>query len=217
MATNLLFRPCPIDDTKVKYHYIFVHDDDTQAKPSWDALYELAVGQEGLFSTQQAKTVGYSKQMLAHFVRSGRLLRVRRGIYRLVHFPPGDHEDLVVVWLWSEQVGLISHQTALALHQLSDVLPAKIHLTVPARWMKRRLRVPEGVVLHYGDVAESDRAWASSVPVTSPARTVIDCAQAGVAPDLIVQAIDDGVARGLFTEKALARALAFLNLAPGDS
>ena len=28
------------------------------------------------------------------------------------------------VWLWSEQAGVFSHQTALALHDLSDILPA---------------------------------------------------------------------------------------------
>jgi len=49
-------------------------------------------------------------------------------------------------WLWSEQAGVISHQTALSLHGLSDVLPAQAHLTLPAAWSKRRFRVPPDVV-----------------------------------------------------------------------
>jgi hypothetical protein len=49
---------------------------------------------------------------------------VRRGIYRLVHFPAGQHEELVVAWLWSERVGIVSHQTALALHELSAMRQA---------------------------------------------------------------------------------------------
>jgi len=85
------------------------------------------------------------------------MIRVRRGVYRLVHFPAGDYEDLTTVWLWSEHMGVFSHQTALALHDLSDVLPSQVHLTLPNTWRSRRLRVPEGVVLHYGDVADSDR------------------------------------------------------------
>src|SRR5690349_20586018 len=92
-------------------------------KPDWDQLYRVAEAQEGLFTTQQAAQAGYSPQLLAHYVRIGRALRIQRGIYRLVHFPAGEHEDLVAVWLWSEQVGTFSHQTALALYDFSDVLP----------------------------------------------------------------------------------------------
>ena len=117
-----------------------------------------------------------------------------------------------MIWLWSQQQGVFSHQTALALHDLSDVLPARVHVTLPDAWRARRLRVPNNVVLHHGDIADRDRAWHGCVPVTSAVRTVIDCAQAGVSPDLIKQAIDDGVQRGLFSEKMLAEALAFLNL-----
>ncbi len=86
------------------------------------------------------------------------MVRVRRGIYRLVHFPASEHEDLVVLWLWAEQAGVFSHETALALHDLSDALPGKVHLTVPASWRRRRLRVPAGLVLHFADVGDVDRA-----------------------------------------------------------
>lgn len=150
--------------------------------PNWDHLFETAAAQEGLFTTQQAAAAGYSPQLLAHHLGAGRMLRVRRGVYRLAHFPAGDHEDLTAVWLWSEQEGVFSHQTALALHDLSDVLPAQLHLTVPEAWRKRRLRVPEGVVLHYGDVAESERRWFGPVPATSPLRALQDCALEHLPP-----------------------------------
>src|ERR1700722_16737287 len=97
--------------------------DGTRAGPSWDRLFELAAGQDGLFTTEQAGGAGYSSQLLDHHVRGGNIVRVRRGIYRLVHFPAGEHEDLVVAWLWSEQAGVASHETALSLHRLSYVLP----------------------------------------------------------------------------------------------
>jgi predicted transcriptional regulator of viral defense system len=85
------------------------------------------------------------------------------GINRLVHFPVGEHE-LVTAWLWSEQAGVISHQTALAPQGLSDVLPAQVHLTLPAARQKRRFRVPPDVVLHHADVAPGDRAWSCANP-----------------------------------------------------
>jgi predicted transcriptional regulator of viral defense system len=63
----------------------------------------------------------------------------------------------VPIWLWSERVGVFSHETALGLHELSDVLPARIHLTLPAKWRRRRLRVPKGVVVHHADVDRRER------------------------------------------------------------
>lgn len=173
-------------------------------RPDWNGLYEIAAGQEGHFTTQQAGGVGYSPQLLAHHVRLGKFLRVRRGVYRVVHYPPGEHEELVALWLWAEQQGTFSHHTALALHGLSDVLPAKVHLTLPAEWRRRRLRVPPGVVLHYADLPESARRWVGPVPVTAPAQTLRDCAQAHLSPELLRQASAQALARGLASKAELA-------------
>jgi predicted transcriptional regulator of viral defense system len=176
----------------------------TRTAPSWDALFEVASGQEGFFTTAQAATAGYSPQLLQKHLRAGRVRRVRRGVYRLVHFPPGEHEDLAVVWLWSERAGVFSHESALALHELSDVLPSRVHLTLPGAWRTRRLRVPRGVVLHHADVAKDARAWVGPVPVTAVRRTLEDCIAAGVAPDLVEQAIQQASARGLIPRASAA-------------
>ena len=150
--------------------------------PDWDRLFELAASQAGHFTTQQAAGVGYSAQLLAHHAVVGRLRRLRRGVYRLVHFPLTEHEDLAALWLWSGQAGVFSHETALALHGLTGAQPAKHHLTLPASWAKRRLVVPEGVVLHFGDVAAHERCWVGPVPVTTPSRTHADCASLRLSP-----------------------------------
>ena len=172
---------------------------DTSETPEWDRLYEIAAAQEGMFTTQQAAEAGYSPQLLVHHIRGGRMLRVRRGIYRLVHFPAGEHEELVTVWLWSEQAGVLSHETALGLHGLSDALPAQVHVTLPAAWKKRRFRVPEGVVLHHADIESKERTWAGPVPITSVARTLNDLATSGLSPELLRQAAQQALRRGLTT------------------
>jgi predicted transcriptional regulator of viral defense system len=171
--------------------------------PSWDRLFEVAAGQEGVFTTEQAAEAGYSPQLLVHHVRAGRIVRLRRGIYRLVHFPAGDHEDLVVLWLWSERAGIVSHQTAVALHDLSDALPARVHLTLPSAWRRRRFRVPPEVVLHHADVPQVDRAWFGAVPTTSPRRSLNDCADAGMSPELLRPAALQAIRRGLVTRSEL--------------
>ncbi|MCA9602496.1 MAG: hypothetical protein KC417_10745 [Myxococcales bacterium] len=167
--------------------------------PDWNALYALAASQDGYFSAAQADEVNFSIQDIAHHVRAGKFERVLRGIYRLTQYPPGDHEDLAVAWLWSEGKGVVSHETALALHELSDVMPRSIHLTVPAAWAKRRLRIPKNITLHFNDVPARDRAWFGSVPVTKPARAVRDAKIAHVSPEIIAKAVRDGVGRGMFS------------------
>ncbi len=177
---------------------------DRQAnKPDWDRLFETAGAQEGYFTTQQAAEAGYSSQLLLKHIRAGRVVRVRRGIYRLVHFPAGEHEELVTAWLWSEQAGVVSHQTALALHELSDALPTHVNLTLPSDWRSRRFRVPSGVVLHHADVPADDRAWFGAVPATSARRSLNDCARDAMSPELLRQAAQQALRRGLVTNAEL--------------
>lgn len=172
-------------------------------RPDSNRLFETAAAQAGLFTTKQAAEAGYSPQLLVHHVRAGKVIRVHRGIYRLVHFPASEHEELVAAWLWSELAGVVSHQSALALHGLSDVLPASIHLTLPAAWRQRRFRVPQGIVLHHADVPPEDRSWFGAVPITNPRRSLNDCAKAGLSPELLRQAALQALRRGIAAKSGL--------------
>ena len=176
---------------------------DRPERPDWHKLAGVATAQEGSFTTKQAAAAGYSPQLLIKHIRAGRISRMRRGIYRLVHFPAGEHEDLIAAWLWSDQAGVISHHTALALHDLSDALPSKVHLTLPQAWRRRRLRVPPGVVLHHANVPPDDLAWFGAAPTTSPRRTLNDCAREALAPDLLRHAAEQAIRRGLVARAEL--------------
>ncbi|MBK8097549.1 MAG: type IV toxin-antitoxin system AbiEi family antitoxin domain-containing protein [Planctomycetes bacterium] len=180
------------------------------SSPEWNALAETALAQAGLFTAAQAAMAGYSAQLLAHHARAGRFERLRRGIYRITHFPAGDHDDLILAWLWTGREGVVSHQTALALGNLSDVLPSEIHLTLPVPWRRRRLRVPEGTRLHFGDVGSTERTWVGAVPVTTTARTLEDCAANNLAPNLLLQAAEQALHRGLVTRDEIPTVIATL-------
>ncbi len=169
--------------------------------PSWDRLYQTAEAQEGYVTTAQAHEAGYSNPLISHHVRHGRLERVLRGVYRLHHFPPGEHEDLVVAWLWSGKEGVFSHETALAIRELSDALPATKHMIVPASWSARRLRIPEGIQLHYADLPHRDTCWVGAVRVTNPVRTIRDCIEDDVGTGLVRQAIEESEHRGLLSPR----------------
>lgn len=172
----------------------------------WNTLYALAASQDGYFTTPQAAGAGYSRPLLDHHLKAGRFQRVLRGVYRLRDFPSMDHEDLVIAWLWSDQQGVVSHESALLLHGLSDTLPARIDLTVPSSWRHRRIKVPPIVRLHHADLTEADATWRGPVRITKPLRTVLDCFADNVQPDLVDQAVQEGLSRGLFTERELTAA-----------
>jgi predicted transcriptional regulator of viral defense system len=170
--------------------------------PNWDRLYETAATQEGYVTLRQAAEAGYSPQLLIKYLKNGKLQRAGRGLYRLAHFPAGEHEDLVTLWLWSERAGIFSHETALGLHELSDAMPALVHLTLPSSWSRHR-RAPDGVVLYFDDVKEADRAWLGPVPLTSPLRTIDDCLRGDVSPELLTDATEQALKRGLIGLRSL--------------
>lgn len=165
----------------------------------WRALFKLAARQEGLFSARQAESIGCSQQLLAKYVTSRRIERVQRALYRIVDFPPGEHEGLVAIWLWSRTEGVFSHETALFLHNLSDALPIRAHVTVPTAWKSREIRIPDDVALYYGNIDDTDRTWIGPLPVTAVRRTLSDCLHASVAPELVAQASAAAAERGLIT------------------
>jgi len=107
-------------------------------------LYPIAERQGGYFSARQARGVGLSKALLSYHVRQGRFLRIRRGVYRLAEFPETPYADLMVAWLAVGERAVVSHESALLLYGLTDLLPAEIHLTVPRTASRRRA----GVRLH---------------------------------------------------------------------
>lgn len=174
---------------------------ETRPTPDWDRLYQQAESQAGHFTLAEAEACGYSSQHLQKHLKAGRIARVRRGIYRLTRFPPTEHEELVVLWLWSNREGVFSHETSLALHDLSDALPARVHMTLPTSWRTRRVRVPDGLVLHYEDLPDASCDWFELVPVTTPMQFLTECIEARVSPELIGQAIRQARQLGLISSK----------------
>ncbi|MFZ4579119.1 MAG: type IV toxin-antitoxin system AbiEi family antitoxin domain-containing protein [Myxococcota bacterium] len=181
-----------------------------RTRPTFDALYNVALAHAGYFTTEQAAAVGYSPQALRKHVLAGRVSSIRHGIYRLVQFPAGDQEQLAILDLWGKGKGVFSHETALAAHGLSDVLPDAVHLTLPESWRRRRLRTPAGLSLHFDDVAEAEQTWFGLVRITKIPRTLMDCLASDLRTDLLESAFDQARRRGLLTPTEIdevARAL----------
>lgn len=70
-------------------------------------------------------------------------------------------------------LGVISHASALALHGMTDVSPAKVHITLPAGLRLRRV-LPRQFELHFATLGPDDVQRADGVPVTTAERTIRD-------------------------------------------
>jgi predicted transcriptional regulator of viral defense system len=172
--------------------------------PDAVALNRVAYGQDGYFTSRQAREVGFSPQLLAHHVRSGRYEHIRRGLYRLRGYPGSSHEEVRAKWLaLGAERAVVSHESALELHGLSDVLPNTVHLLVDRD--DRGIRRLQGVTLHTTTKAlePSEVVAHEGVRVTDPVRSVLDAAAAGTAPEQIEMAMRQALNEGLMTRRSL--------------
>jgi len=180
----------------------FAHMRDTPKEmPDHNALYQIAEQQAGYFTAAQARQAGFSSSLLSYHLDAGRFARVRPRIYRLVQFPASPHEDLYVAWLQAGPDAVISHDSALALYDLSDLLPGQIHVTV-LRTASRRRR---GLQLHTKHLTQEDVTHYEGLPVTTVLRTLVDVTIAGLADEQVQQAIREVLRRGLVTRESLLR------------
>lgn len=171
-------------------------------------LFGIADAQQGFFTAKQAKEVGYFEESMVYHVRVGNWIREHRGIYRLAKYPVTEHSDLMLWYLWSrnrneEPQGVYSHETALALHELSDVNPDKLHMTVP-RGFRRNSSIPDILNLHVADLSRSDAQEMHGVAITKPIRTILDVAKDETIPrEFLEQALSQARTRGLITGREI--------------
>jgi predicted transcriptional regulator of viral defense system len=187
----------------------FAPPDSAITGPDRARLFEVASEQGGYFTAAQARACGYSWALLSHHVKSGRFLRVRRGLYRYREYPSSPREDVLAAWLAvGKDVAVISHDSALDLLDLSDVIPDAAHLTVPRS--RRNLPALPGVRIHTSvrPLQDRDLTYRDGMVITSATRAILDAAEAGTAPDQVERALIQAVERGLATPDQLRQGAA---------
>ena len=182
----------------------------TSSPPDNDLLFAVAEGQQGYFTMAQALEAGFARSTHSYHVKAGNWIREHRGIYRLKRYPTSENGQLVLWSLWSrnrsgEPQGVYSHETALALRDLSDANPSKLHMTVPPGF-RRNSEVPPVLVLHKAELTAAEIVRERGIAVTRPIRAILDCAEMGVARGQLKQALEQGLQRGLITRTELKRA-----------
>jgi len=173
------------------------------SKESQARLFATAEAQGGFFTAKQAEEAGFNRTHHAYHVRVGNWQREHRGIYRLIQFPMPERPDLILWSLWSrsredQAQGVYSHQTALSIYDFSDLMPAKLHMTVPRKF-RRSADIPSILVLHHGDLPAEEVEEREGYRVTCPIRAIMDVSPE-VSAEILSQAFSEAKARGLITE-----------------
>ena len=182
-------------------------------------LFALAESQDGYFTMAQALEAGFARSTHSYHVKAGNWIREHRGIYRLRQFPVTETAHLVPWSLWSrdrrgEPQGVYSHTTALALRNLSDANPSKLHMTVPPGF-RRNSATPSVLVLHKSRLAPHEIIRDHGFALTMPLRAIIDSAASGDAdPDMLRKALEEGLRRGLITRREIKQAQTREDLLP---
>ena len=125
----------------------------------------------------------------------GRLERVARGVYRVPVLPRTEHDDLAEAVAGALGRGVVSHESALVLHGLSNVNPTRIHLTVP-RDNHPRAAGGDLYRLHRRDLPAVDVTEKHDLPVTTVARTIRDCLRASTDRAQLRRALEQAVVEG---------------------
>lgn len=173
------------------------------AQRTLDRLFDIAIEHDGYFTIVEAKAAGIPSHRVAQLARRGSLERALRGVYHLGRYPM--NADRMQLWeaiLWPQQrdddyQGVLSHQTALGIWEISDASPSRTHITIPPVKQFRR-RPPLGVTVHFADLELEDICEQNGLPVTTVERTLRDCL-ATTERRIVLEGADDALRLGHFT------------------
>jgi Transcriptional regulator, AbiEi antitoxin len=174
--------------------------EDARMDPERTVL-DRAARQHGLVTRDQALAAGMSDDQVHRRVRGGRWAVQRRGVYRVTGAPSTEEQAVMAAVLAAGPAVVASHLTAARLWRLRLPEPEGIELTTPPG---RRLRA-EGVQQHrFTQLSADDVHRLRGIPVTSPARTLVDCS-GRVGPDELGRVVDDALRRRLVRLPDLVR------------
>lgn len=165
-------------------------------------LLGLAAIQSGYFTAAQARHIGYSYQAQKYHADAANWVRIDRGLYRLPEWPVGEHDHFVRWTLWSHGRAVVSHESALSVHDLGDVNPTVIHLTVPPGFAQKH---DDHLAIHKGDLPDTDVHGFEGFRVTTPLRTLLDVAATSASQEVVDRAVADALREGVVSRRQLLR------------
>jgi very-short-patch-repair endonuclease len=127
--------------------------------------------QHGVLSRRELLDAGIGERLIDHRLKVGRLHRVHRGVYAVGFVARSPLALAMAAVLACGPEALLSHRSAAALWDIDPTWRSPVEVTTRSRHRHR------GVIAHRSRTLEpSDRTSRRGIPVTTPARTVVDLA-----------------------------------------
>ncbi len=167
-------------------------------------LMDVANGQYGYVSVDDARAVGINPAQLRLMHHRGLLERRGVGLYRFPIVPATELDHYMEGTLWPRTTAVLSHETALDLHDVCDVNPAQIHLTVPMHYRLRR-DLPVMYQLHPRTLGPDDITTHEGIPIVTVHRAILDGIEGALGFHLIAQAVETATRRGMLRRDELLR------------
>lgn len=162
-------------------------------------LVSIATDQHGLVTVADAGGVGLEPHRLRRWAAEGLLSRVSHGVYR-VEAVAGDRlAQQQAALLWPRCDAVLVGETALDLHDLSDIIPARMHIAVPAAHRLRRTP-PAWLRVHRRDIPNTDRTVMQGLAVVTRACAILDAVDFNLGDRFINEAVDAARRRRELTE-----------------
>lgn len=160
----------------------------------WSDVMDAAVDNGGYVTPS---LVDIPAVELRKMVARGTLDSAGHGVYRVPALPLDRHDEFILARFWAASRGVVSHDSALLVHELCDINPSAVHITIPPSYRISRAG-GERYEVHRADLSDRDITRINAVVLTSIPRTLTD--SVGHAPEYLVrQAIDTAAGRGAIT------------------
>jgi very-short-patch-repair endonuclease len=135
-------------------------------------IADVARRQHGVVTRSQLNSAGVTRRMVDTRVRSGRLHRIHHGVYAAGHRALSNEGRWMGAVLACGEGAVLSHRSAAELWELLPPRATVVDVTVPLRRGRKRRR---GVRIHRpSSLPRSATTHRETIPVTTPARTIID-------------------------------------------
>lgn len=134
--------------------------------------WRLVKAQHGVVSRAQLLALGFDRNAIQRRLDSGRLHRIRRGVYAVGRPETTRHGRWMGAVLACEPTAALSHGSAAALWGFGREAPGRIDITVRSA---RRVR-QSGIRVHSRPCLRGDFGRKHRIAVTTPLQTLIDTA-----------------------------------------
>ncbi len=167
-------------------------------------LIELAISQGGYFTAKQALNLGYSYRAQNYYVETKQWLKKDRALYRFSFLPVLKEDELIKACFWSRDKkdipqAVISHESAISVYGIGEIIPDKISLTVSKSFRKKP---PKKYLIYKTDLINKEIEKKDFFRVTSIVKTIIDIAEK-FDTEQLKKTVEDTYKKGLLSQNEI--------------